>query len=272
MKIELNNTTFIIFYRKDNNKRERNLNLILDYYFENIYNPTVIVCQEVGNSSDTYISKYPAVKLITLDSSVDYWNKSIGYNTGIVNSNTDVLCFNDVDVVVDVNQLKYAEQYLTTTLAAGLLYPFDGRFLCVDEELTNKLANSDTKSLSILKRFEPPTFRINDNTEHVFVGHNNSPGGIVMGRRDTFHKMNGYCPMFKGWGYEDSEILSRSKILGYKGGRITTGPCWHFNHTDEDSSKKETQPFHESNRQLCAYIESMNKEQLKIYIEKSWKM
>ena len=272
MKIELNNTTFIIFYRKDNDKRERNLNLILDYYFENIVNPTIIVCQEVVNSSDTYISKYPTVKLITLESSTEYWNKSIGYNTGIINSGTDVLCFNDVDVIVDVNQIKHAEEYLTNTITAGLVYPFDGRFLCVDEELTNILKNSDAKSLSILREFEPKTFRLNDKTEHVFVGHNNSPGGIVMGRRDILLNMNGYCPMFKSWGYEDSEILLRSKILGYRGGRITTGPCWHFNHTDENSSKKETQPLYESNRLLYSYVESMNREQLKTYIERAWKM
>ena len=272
MKIELPNTTFVIFYRKDNDKRERNLNLILDYYFEHLINPTIIVCQEIANLSDNYMSKYPTVKLLAINSSEEYWNKSIGYNTGIANSTTDVICFNDVDVVVDVNQLKHAEEYLVNTLTAGLVYPFDGRFLCVDEELTNSFANSNTKSLSILKEFEPQTFRINDKTQHVFVGHNNSPGGIVMGRRDILRKINGYCPMFKGWGYEDSEILSRSKILGYKGGRITTGPCWHFNHTDENSSKKETQPFHESNRQLCSYIESMNKEQLELYIYKSWKM
>jgi len=275
MKITLDNTTIVIFYRKDNAKRERNLNLILKYYNEVINNPKIILIQEVIDTSDIYQSVTSNVTLLTSAGDVDFWNKSQAYNKAINIVSTDVICFNDVDVIVDCNQLKQAEDYLTNTLHAGLIYPYDGRFLCVDDTLTNIYSSklqSNNISLDILRSFEPTERYVNAASQHVFVGHNNSPGGVVMARRDMLVNINGYNPLFKNWGYEDTELLSRSTKLGYKCGRVMTGPCWHFDHTDINSAKKDNQPYYKANEQLFHQMESMNKEDLASYIKSKWKI
>lgn len=275
------NTTICIFFRRDNNKRVQNLFTIIDYYTQ-AYNGciSIIVCYEYISAADDEVINALAsrknCKIILGHGNPGGWNKSIGYNQCALLARTPVLCFNDVDVVVDVQQITAAENYLLENANSGLFYPYDGRFLCVDNELKIKFIQALKEggcvaALSQLRSFEPLTNQINARTQHVFVGHNNSPGGIVMARKDNFVKFGGYNPNFLGWGYEDSEILSRARILSYSCGRIMSGPCWHLDHTDNESSKKETQLFHEQNRLECAKVEAMSMDQLKQYI-KSWEL
>lgn len=276
----MNNTTICIFFRKDNDKRVENLFAIVDFYKNFSPAAKIIVYYEHLNDVDNnvlnhLINKHNC-KVILSTGSKNGWNKSVGYNECALLAQTSVLCFNDVDVIVDVSQIQDTEDYLQSNSQAGLIYPYDGRFLCADgqlkEQFIQTLSTASYKdALLQLKKFEPSTNQINARTQHVFVGHNNSPGGIVMARKDNFLKMGGYNPNFLGWGYEDSEILSRSKILSFKCGRIMSGPCWHLDHTDDDSSKKETQAFHEHNRLECAKVESMSQQQLEQYI-KTWQL
>lgn len=270
----LNDTTICIFFRDDNFERRRNLKAVVTYYFERIDN--IIVFYEHTYNIDDSLVQFLQGKctLILSRGRNDTWNKSIGYNQCAKLAKTPILCFNDTDVVVEIEQLRATQDYLLKNNNTGIIYPFDGRFLCVDKALKNQALDilDDHLTYDIIqdfKQFEPKTRNINDSTEHVFVGHNNSPGGIAMMRKDNFLKFGGYNPKFLGWGYEDSEILSRARILGYKNGRASTMPCWHMDHTDESSSPKETQLYHEQNRLECSHVESLNREQLERYI-KTW--
>jgi predicted glycosyltransferase involved in capsule biosynthesis len=277
----MNNTTICIFFRKDNGKRVQNLFTIIDYYAQ-AYNEIVdiIIYYEYTTIADDEVLKdltsKKNCKVILSHGNPNGWNKSIGYNQCALLARTPILCFNDVDVIVDIQQIITAENYLLENTGSGLIYPYDGRFLCVDAELKEKFiqtlkSGGCIPALSQLQSFEPATNQINAKTQHVFVGHNNSPGGIVMAKKDNFIKFGGYNPNFLGWGYEDSEILSRARALSFTCGRIMSGPCWHLDHTDNKSSKKETQLFHEQNRLECAKVEAMSLEQLNQYI-KTWKL
>lgn len=276
----MNNTTFCIFFREDNAKRVDNLFAIVDYYKRCNDKSNFIVYYEYVDDINArivdHLTKNIKCKVILSNGKAEGWNKCVGYNQCAVLAHTPVLCFNDVDVIVDPEQVVRVENYLLENAKSGLIYPFDGRFLCVDNTLKNEFIDAFTKNnyknaLEHLRQFEPASQQINAKTQHVFVGHNNSPGGIVMVRKDNFIKMGGYNPNFLGWGYEDSEILSRAKILGFKCGRDLSGPCWHMDHTDSSSSKKETQAFHERNRLECAKVESMTQQQLEQYI-KTWQL
>lgn len=273
MKIELPNTTFVIFYRKDTDKRERNLKLVINYYNKTIKDPKIVVYQEVLNTYETYQPQSDNITLITTVGDPEFYNRCLAYNKVIRSINTDVICFNDVDVVIDCNQLKQAEDYLSSTPKAGIIYPYDGRFLCVDETLTSNYhayLQTGGDSTEMLRQHEPSQRYVNASSQHVFVGHNNSHGGVLTVRKDTLIEINGFNPLFKNWGYEDSEIFRRSTILGYKAGRVMTGPCWHFDHTDVNSAKKDNQPYYKENEQLSLLIDSMNKEELEKYIKLKW--
>lgn len=262
-----------IFFREDNKERVTNLLTIIQYYADCSNIAEVIVYYEVTDPESPIINRLCDMNcnVIVSRGRADGWNKSVGYNKCAALARTPILCFNDVDVVVDYEQIRITEEYLMQEPAAGLIYPFDGRFLCVDKELKKEFISdlhtiNHEAALQLLQAYEPRTAKINDRSRHVFVGHNNSPGGIVMCRRDNFIRFGGYNPNFIGWGYEDSEILSRVRILGFKCGRATNKPVWHLDHTDENSSKKETQKYHEKNRQECAAVESMTQQQLLEYI------
>jgi hypothetical protein len=273
MKITLDNTTIVIFYRKDTDKRERNLKLVIDYYNKTINDPKIVVYQEILNPNETYQPQSDNITLLTSVGDPEFYNRCLAYNKVINIVSTDVICFNDVDVIIDCNQLKQAEEYLVKTPGAGIIYPYDGRFLCVDETLTTNYHNSlqnGSSTLEMLRRYEPTQRYVNASSQHIFVGHNNSNGGVLTARKDTLININGFNPLFKNWGYEDSEIFCRSTTLGYKCGRVMTGPCWHFDHTDVNSAKKDNQPYYKSNEQLSLLIESMNKEELTEYIKSKW--
>jgi GT2 family glycosyltransferase len=273
MKIELSNTTFVIFYRKDTDKRERNLKLVIDYYNKTIKDPKIIVYQEVIKPDETYQPQSDNITLLTTTGDLEFYNRCLAYNKIINIINTDVICFNDVDVIIDCIQLKQAEEYLTNTPSAGVIYPYDGRFLCVDETLTSNYYTSiiaGDSSVEMLKEYEPVQRYVNASTQHVFVGHNDSRGGVLTIRKDTLVDINGFNPLFKNWGYEDIEIFHRSTTLGYKAGRVMTGPCWHFDHTDVNSAKKDNQPYYKENEKLWLLIKSMNKEDLKRFTKTKW--
>ena len=117
---------------------------------------------------------------------------------------------------------------------------------------------------------------VNKTYNNVLIGHVNSKGGCVMGRRDNIIKCNGYNPLFKGWGYEDDEFPGRVSGFGFTVGRISGAnkPCWHLHHFDGKGSKKEHQEFYEHNRQICTEVETMiknDKKELQNYIT-NWKL
>lgn len=273
MRITLDNTTIVIFYRKDTDKRERNLKLVIDYYNKTIKDPKIVVYQEVLNDNEIYQPQSDNITLLTASGDTEFYNRCLAYNKIIPSISTDVICFNDVDVIIDCKQLKQAEDYLISTPTVGVIYPYDGRFLCVDETLTTNyhtsLKSSDG-SLEMLKQYEPTQRYVNASTSHIFVGHNDSRGGVLTVRKDVLIDINGFNPLFKNWGYEDIEIFHRSTILGYKAGRVMSGPCWHFDHTDVNSAKKDNQPYYKVNEQLWMSIKSMNREELKTFINSKW--
>ena len=264
--------TFCFFYKFDNEERRENLKGVLEFYSKNFTdsNFSIVIEDHDDISKDlSILDTYNLNIIIHKKQEKDLWNKSNAYNSCIKTAETDILIFNDVDVIVSPDQIREAGKFLCKNENVGLIYPYDGRFLCVDKDLKKLFISKH--DLYILEKYEPKTSNINDSTEHVFVGHNNSPGGIVMGRKDNLVKAGGYNTDFCGWGYEDSEILSRMKILGFKCGRVMTGPCWHLDHSTNDSSKKEHQPFYERNRLVCSHIESLNSSQLWDYCKnKNW--
>lgn len=275
MKVSLPDTTIVIFYRRDNELRERNLNLILEYYTNVIESPKIIVYQEVIDEKDVYQPTSSCVTVMSVIGDANAWNKSNAYNKCILAAETAVICFNDVDVIVDVDQLKQTEKILLREENKLILFPYDGRFLCVDEPLTKSFCirmQSKDYTTNILKLYEPQDKKAMGRTDHIVTGHLRSVGGIVMSRKDTMLSINGYNPLFKGWGFEDNEVVNRAHKLGVVVGYLNIGSCWHFNHTDGDSSKKATQPFYKQNEELCNYISSMTKDQLSDTIMTLWKM
>jgi len=287
-KHDLQNITFCVFARIDNQERAENLKAMVNFYRLYGKNVKFII------SEDGLVPKVPDIieltenDVYTFNYSATEWKKCEGYNKCIKLAKTNILVFNDVDAIIHPSQLLEAASLLDNDEKAGLIYPFNGLFLCTDSSLKQEfiqnnhdydiLANKFPARLSEYNGNVGPNLEVyyehvNQTYDGVLVGHVHSKGGCVMGRRDNIIKCNGYNPLFKGWGYEDDEMPVRVNILGYGVGRLpgVQKPCWHLHHFDGTGSSKETQPFYEHNRQICSFVEKNNKEALENYI-KDWRL
>lgn len=215
------------------------------------------------------------------------WKKCEGYNKGIKLSKTNNIVLNDVDVIIHPKQILETATALNGDPNAGLIYPYNGLFLCATEQMKREFI--DTLDYDVLDKefpLEVADFNgtvdsdmsnynehVNKTYNDILIGHIYSKGGCVMGRRDNLIRCNGYNPLFLGWGYEDDEMPSRVNILGFNVGRIHGKriPCWHLPHFDGTGSAKETQQFYEHNRQIVAYVENSDKPTLQEYI-KQWRL
>lgn len=280
---DLSETTFITFVKLDNEARIKNLCAMVNFYRKHCENTHHILIEE-----DTH-PKLP--DHIDIDNNTTYiftknngeWRKCEGYNRGIKLAKTQYLIFNDVDVIINPPQILETIEKLKSP-KSGLLYPFNGLFLCVTDKVKDEFTNTldyndlDKHFPSLVSEYDginvEPAYAYANKTEgEVLIGHINSTGGCVMGRRDVMIKCNGYNPNFVGWGYEDDEVPWRITKLGFPAGRITGSkkPAWHLPHFDGTGSRKETQPNHTDNQQLYFNIREMSVDQLTQYT-RSWRL
>ena len=283
MKYNLKEITFLTFVRLDNEERIKNLRAMHDFYRKHCESYThIIVEEDKAPKVLDHLHLHKDDVYIFTESQIE-WNKCEGYNKGIKLAKTQYIVLNDVDVIIHPAQLIEAANKLKLP-TAGLIYPFNGLFLCVTDEVKGTFCNS--LEYSHLSEHFPPSvisydginpgagyIHANKTEGEVLIGHVNSTGGCVVGRRDSLIKCSGYNPNFVGWGYEDDEIPWRMNKLGYSCGRISgeRKPAWHLPHFDGTGSQKETQPNYSTNEKLYREVQNMDKDKLIQYI-KTWRM
>jgi predicted glycosyltransferase involved in capsule biosynthesis len=269
--IDLQNSAFIFHVRVDTVERKKNISTIINFYRKNCTNFNFIFVEDDSNEKLPSIIFFEKNDIYMFEKNVNMWNKCKSFNTGIKKSQSDILIFHDLDVILNPSQLLTTINILKENKNYGLMYPYNGLFLCVNKQIKNTF--SRTLDYKDLEKYFPLNLSVNFSDDNVLVGHNNSVGGCVLGRRDNILKCNGYNPNFIGWGYEDNEFPKRIHILGYPVTRLNEpkAPLWHLPHDGEGSSPKADNPFYEQNRQLCSYVENSKKDVLEQYIKK-WKL
>jgi len=271
MKVDLKGTTFLFHVRLDTEEREKNVSIITNFYRKNCTNFNFIFVE------DDSIQKLPDVIEFTEDDTYVFsrnsgiWNKCKSFNKGIILAKSDILIFHDLDAILQPSQLLTTIDTLLKNPEYGLMYPYNGLFLCVKKEIKEEFSKS--LDYATLDNFFPKNLSVNYSDGNVLVGHNNSVGGCVVGRRDNIIKCHGYNPHFIGWGYEDNEFPRRIHALGYSVNRLNEprSPLWHLPHDGIGSSPKAENPNYEENRQICTFVESSSKEKLQEYI-KTWSL
>ena len=99
----------------------------------------------------------------------------------------------------------------------------------------------------------------------------NACGGCLLGTRKEFINIKGFNEKFVGWGYEDTEIISRIRILEKTIYRCNekTDFLFHFPHTPSTISANVDREIQLENKKESDKIEAMSKKELKKYI-KTW--
>lgn len=257
----------VIHFRKDIPDRLRNLETVIKFY--NNTGLEIIIVNDDKEPDDClqYLHNTYGCKVLFLENT-DVYHRTLCFNKGAKEINSSILIAGDTDVIVSIKFLQEAAERLRQNKNIGIIWPYNGMFV----HIINKMAETFFKTLDIslmeskIEELRPePYFTTND----FLVAHPQSKGGMVMFNKETFFKCNGYNPNFKGWGYEDDEILARFQKFGYQISRIENieAIAWHLPH---DNTVREKHPYYENNRAHSDFVcRCTDLDKLKEYT-KSW--
>jgi len=131
------NASVIVFYRKDCEDREINLNTLLKFYHKHYENFEFIIAEQKNNNNPFDSSSFDNVKHILLPELNDTWNKMKGYNEAVKDSFYENLIFNDTDVIFNPQGVKETLDILSKDNKKVIL-PCDGHFICIKQKVRDE--------------------------------------------------------------------------------------------------------------------------------------
>jgi hypothetical protein len=168
----------------------------------------------------------PEVNVLEVDGQ-EYFNKSCAQNLGAAYTKGSLLFFCDNDVLFDPSTIKYLAEHLTAHPGTF------GTFAGVRESQTNSRGGKHIVCFGYeltIKTADNRQLRIVDHEEDANDGSRQAPG-LLMVRRSDFLSVNGYNSRFRGWGWEDQDMISRL-TLGAGLERVSYGHATHLSHDD----------------------------------------
>lgn len=272
MMYDLQGLTFLYHVRLDTQERAQNVKIITNYYNTYATNYKNIFIEDDSKQKLPDVIEFTERDTYVYSKNTDAWNKCMSFNKGILLAKSEILAFHDLDAVIPMQQILSSINQLKADSNAGLVYPYNGLFLCVSPTIKAKFAQ--TLDINDIVKYWPDNLSINYDDGNILVGAHNSVGGCVLGRRDNVIKANGYNPNFRGWGYEDNEFPKRVHIMGFSVSRLTDpkAALWHLPHDGAGASPKVANPYHEENRQICSFVETAPKDKVREYTLSNWKL
>ena len=267
----MNNITFIIHLRKDNEERVKNSNIIIPYFRQTVPGCKFIVVEDDNVQNFEYLSLQDDTTYIHLKNEGQH-NKCKGYNIGLKASLTDVVCFLDIDCLISESNIKKSIDTVLST--DGICIGYNGVCIYFTYDVKSQL---DTNSGPIYQFLESFIDKTNLNTSYTnafyHVANTRAVGGALFGKRQTFINIGGFNPNFKGWGYEDNEIIIRAKKLNIPVFYINTNAPYllHLPHISKELKNKESSHVsYKLNEQEYTRIVNLSKIEL-IETIKLWK-
>jgi len=269
------NISLIIPIKIDNAARLKNLKAISHYYYKHLPNAEFIFIEEKGNTSQYNISDY-----IPNDSLFDHTIitnnvednepifKTANYNYGAKIAKYNILVFLDVDIIVNTTTLLSEIEDLINKNELGVHIGYNGTSLYMTtqgekeflqsldiRDLRNKWKNKLTAGVS---------------TENFACMNINSVGGCLVMSKESFQNINGFNPNYRGWGYEDNEVVERAHNLKQNVTRSNNqeNVLYHLPHNLENKNPS-AHVYYNSNNSESTKVNNMTYDQLKEYI-KTW--
>jgi predicted glycosyltransferase involved in capsule biosynthesis len=258
--------SFISYIKVDNELREKNIRAIIKFYKSNFKGCEFIGVEEssdlsVRDWSDEW-DQYFIIK------SADYTRKTYCYNLGARKTDRDILIFLDVDIIVNPIFLLENISRLYKTGELECMVGYNGAAIYLNEKGEADFIKSN--NISDLYSKCENLKNTNDANEYGIVGNTRAVGGCLIITKKTFNEINGFNPFFRGWGYEDNEIVSRAHRLGVNvlKSNIPKDYLFHLPHSMSTDNKSRHE-FYKNNEAIAQFVETLNREQLKQYI-KQW--
>lgn len=193
------------------------------------------------------------------------FSKTTAYNIalhyiGTIEDNPDtiVTCV-DTDIVIHPAAFWSAYHSLDEKKAECVI-PYNGvAAYCVPHVRTRFLECQC--NIDYLTSILPPKWFIGASNYNCKIQHLQSPGGIAMFNKGMLMRIGGYHAAFKGWGYEDDEIISRMKLYGVQVARPNQHlhALWHFDHGE---GVKAMNPHYHDNHKFVSLTESQTPESI----------
>jgi predicted glycosyltransferase involved in capsule biosynthesis len=267
----MNDITFIIHLRKDTVERSKNVDIVLSYYKSIIPTAKFIVVEDDRVSNFRFLESDKAIKYIHFYN-IGQHNKCKGYNIGLDNCDTEIICFLDIDCIVSKQNIEKSIETLKQT--ESICIGYNGVAIYFNYDVKNSITNQSDLLYDFLETFVDKSNLYNNYTNEFYhVANIKAVGGVLLGYKSTFKKIGGFNPNFKGWGYEDNEIIIRSKKLNVPIFAINTFKPYLFHLPHISNADKNTESNHISynlNREEFIRISNYTQTELIEYIE-SWR-
>jgi len=268
--LDFSRISFICHVRVDTYLREKNIRTIYDYYNKHTNGECEFIFVEDDKSP--LLSKIlpPPSNNITIDFIKNDCevHKSFCYNRGAKLATREIFVFLDVDVILDTRLLFETISEAIERGSLECLIGYNGIAIYCNTSAEQEFL----KSLDIEDLYS----KINDlplktmaQNQFATVGNTQAVGGCLCMTRESFKKINGFNPLFKGWGYEDNEIISRANKLGLQvcKSSIANNYLFHLQH-ETVSIDKSKHKFYKNNGDIVNNVECMSREELEQYIKK----
>lgn len=249
--------TIVIPVRIDSKERKENLDVVL-FSLLNTTNAFIIIleadteqryyCNEINNR----------LNYLFVQDNNPIFHRTHYLNNLLNLSKTNIVGVWDTDVILDGSQINEAVKAIKNGIT--FCYPYDGRFLFLGIEQSNKIRKDVLTFLH-----DKPCSEL----ETLCIGRPSAGGAFVVNKQ-RYLKDGGENENFYGWGPEDAERLKRMEILNEPIKRIQ-GFLFHMYHPRGINSTCGLERD-KNNIQELIKICQMRKDQLQEYINTwNWK-
>jgi len=245
-KLPLSDVTFTIPVYFDHPTRKENLDLMVCLLQKDV--DANFIVGEQGGRTFEYMQQW--AQYMNFESPDFHRTKML--NDMAVSAETPYIANWDCDVIVPPAQLLMAVEVLRA--GADMVYPYGGPFARMPRGIWFPLLQ---QALDIgIVRGEP--FKGREAEHH-------SVGGAVLWNKESFIEGGMENQHFVSFGPEDCERHDRAKVLGFQIERIG-GTLFHMNHYVGPNSSPRNPHFQDNEKEL-EKIRSMNKMDLKVYVD-----
>jgi glycosyltransferase involved in cell wall biosynthesis len=178
------------------------------------------------------------------------FNKSRLLNQGIVQTTSELLLISDADILWNEAALQAVSSRVLS----------DTDMICCIQDVEE----SEPNSMALQRDRYTYHCAVKSDVALVEVvpwsdnkGQRRPGCGLICAKKTTLITLGGYKEIFKGWGWEDQDLLIRAHLFGFEVG--ATGKVMHLSHSDKVRNQHcgNTQPIHTRNRNITVCLESL---------------